>query len=207
MRPRIKFCGITRRADLEAAAAAGADAVGVILVAGTPRSLDPARARDLLRSAPPFLARVGVFADEDPIRIRRIREDLGLTAVQLHGSESPGHCAAVGGVRIKTLRVREDFSPASMEPFDVEAFLLEAPVPGALGGGGVAFDWSRLATHGAFGRRIIVAGGLTPDNVAEAVHLLRPYGVDVSSGVEQSPGVKDAKRMEDFVRAVRGASS
>ncbi len=206
MRPHIKFCGITRRVDLEAAAAAGADAVGVILVPGTPRSLDLARARDLLRSAPPFLARVGVFADEDPIRIRRIREDLGLTAVQLHGSESPGHCAAVGGVRIKTLRVREGWSPASMEPFDVEAFLLEAPVPGALGGGGVAFDWSRLAGQTG-SRRIIVAGGLTPDNVAEAVRLLRPYAVDVSSGVEQSAGVKDATLMEAFVQAVRGASA
>lgn len=206
MRTRIKFCGITRRADLEAAATAGADAIGVILVAGSPRSLDLARARDLMRFAPPFLARVGVFADEDPIRIRRIREDLGLTAVQLHGSESPGHCAAVGGIRIKTLRVREDWSPASMEPYEVEAFLLEAPVPGALGGGGVAFDWSRLAGL-AGDRRIIVAGGLTPDNVAEAVRLLRPYAVDVSSGVEQSPGVKDPELMRAFVQAVRGASS
>ena len=206
MRPRIKFCGITRRVDLEAAAAAGADAIGVILVAGTPRSVDLARARDVLRSAPPFLARVGVFADEDPIRIRRIREDLGLTAVQLHGSESPGHCAAVGGIRIKTLRVREDWSPASMEPYEVEAFLLEAPVHGALGGGGVAFDWSRLAGR-SFNRRIIVAGGLTPHNVAEAVRLLRPYAVDVSSGVEQSPGVKDPALMQAFVQAVRGAST
>jgi phosphoribosylanthranilate isomerase len=204
MRPRIKFCGITRRQDVEAAAAAGADAIGVILVSGTPRAVDPARARELFRSAAPLLARVGVFADEDPMRIRRLREDLGLTAVQLHGSESPGHCAAVGGIRIKTLRVRDDWSAACMEAYDCEAFLLEAPVPGALGGGGVAFDWSRLAGGGE-GRRIILAGGLTPHNVAEAVRLVRPYAVDVSSGVEASPGVKDPVLMEAFAAAVRGA--
>ena len=204
MMPRIKICGITRREDLESAAAAGADAVGVILVKGTPRSLDPARARELLRSAPPLLARVGVFADEDPMHIRRVREDLGLTAVQLHGSESPGHCAAVGGIRIKTLRVRGDWSAVSLESYDCEAFLLEAPVRGALGGGGVAFDWSRLA-GGVAGKRIIVAGGLTPQNVAQAVRLLRPYAVDVSSGVESAPGVKDPRLMEAFVAAVRGA--
>jgi len=206
MKTRVKFCGLTRREDLETAAAAGADAVGVILVPGTPRSLDPARARDLLRAAPPFLARVGVFADEDPMRVRRIRDELGLTAVQLHGSESPGHCAAVGGVRIKTLRVRHNWSPASLESYEVEAYLLEAPVPGALGGGGVAFDWTRIAGLGER-RRIIVAGGLNPGNVAEAVRIARPYAVDVSSGVESSPGVKDALLMQAFVEAVRGAQS
>jgi len=201
MRVRLKFCGMTRREDVETAAALGVDAIGVVFVPGTPRCVEPSRAKELLRGLPPFVARVGVFADEDPIRIRRIREELGLTAVQLHGSESPGHCAAVGGVRIKTFRVRDDWNPALMAAYDCEACLLEAAVPGALGGAGMSFDWERLR-GGVAGRRIILAGGLNPANVAQAVHIVRPYAVDVSSGVESATGIKDRARMEAFISAL-----
>jgi len=201
MRVRLKFCGMTRREDVETAAALGVDAIGVVFVPGTPRCVEPSRAKELLRGLPPFVARVGVFADEDPIRIRRIREELGLTAVQLHGSESPGHCAAVGGVRIKTFRVRDDWNPALLAAYDCEACLLEAAVPGALGGAGMSFDWERLR-GGVAGRRIILAGGLNPANVAQAVHIVRPYAVDVSSGVESATGIKDRARMEAFISAL-----
>ena len=204
MRVLVKFCGLKRREDVEAAAELGADAVGLVLVPGTPRFVEASRARELLRGLPPFVARVGVFADEDPMRVRRLREDLGLTAVQLHGSESPGHCAAVGGIRIKTFRVREGWDAAALAAYDCEACLLEAPLPTAIGGGGVAFDWERIR-GGVPGRRIILAGGLTPDNVGHAIDVVRPYAVDVSSGVESAPGIKDRRRMEAFLEAVRRA--
>jgi phosphoribosylanthranilate isomerase len=202
MRVRVKFCGMMRREDLEWAAELGADAVGLVFVPGTPRCLDTSRARELLRGLPPLLARVGVFADEDPMRVRRVREDLGLTAVQLHGSESPGNCAAVGGVRIKTFRVREDWDAEVLAAYDCEACLLEAPVRGALGGGGVAFDWEKLR-GGVPNRRIVLAGGLTPENVGRAIEVARPYAVDVSSGIESSAGIKDHHRMQAFLDSVR----
>jgi phosphoribosylanthranilate isomerase len=200
VRVRVKFCGMTRREDLESACELGVDAVGLVFVPGTPRHLEVARARELIRGLPPFVARIGVFADEDPVRIRRVREELGLTAVQLHGSESPGHCAAVGGVRIKAFRVRPGWDAAALEAYECEACLLDSPVPGGLGGGGVAFDWGSLG--GLHGRRIILAGGLTPENVAEAIRIVRPHAVDVSSGIESAPGLKDRSRMADFMRAV-----
>ena len=204
MKVLVKFCGLKRREDVEAAAELGADAVGLIFVPGTPRFVEASRARELLRGLPPFVARVGVFADEDPMRVRRLREDLGLTAVQLHGSESPGHCAAVGGIRIKTFRVREGWDASALAAYDCEACLLEAPLSAARGGGGVAFDWERVR-GGVPGRRIILAGGLTPDNVGLAIDIVRPYAVDVSSGVESAPGIKDRRRMEAFLDAVRKA--
>ena len=200
MRVRVKFCGMTRREDLEAACELGVDAVGLVLVPGTPRHVDVARARELIRGLPPFVARVGVFADEDPMRIRRIREELGLTAVQLHGSESPGHCAAVGGVRIKAFRVKPPWDPVVLGAYECDACLLDSPVPGGLGGGGIAFEWGTL--RGLGGRRIILAGGLTPENVAEAIRAVRPYAVDVSTGIESAPGHKDRQRMAAFVQAV-----
>lgn len=193
---------MTRQEDLDSAAELGADAVGLVFVPGTPRCLEVSRARELLRGLPPLLARVGVFADEDPMRVRRVREDLGLTAVQLHGSESPGNCAAVGGVRIKTFRVREDWDAAALAAYDCEACLLEAPLHGVLGGGGVAFDWQRIR-GGVPGRRIVLAGGLTPENVGRAIAVVRPYAVDVSSGIESEVGVKDRHLMEAFIQAVR----
>jgi len=204
VRIRIKFCGMTRREDLERAAELGVDAVGMIFVPGTPRYLDPGRARDLIRGLPPFLSRIGVFADEDPVKVRRIRHEVGLNAVQLHGSESPGHCAAVGGPLIKTIRVRDPWDPKLLDLYEVEGFLLEAPMALRLGGGGVRFDW-RILGGGVAGRRIIVAGGLTAESVGEAVRLTRPYAVDVSTGIESSPGVKDPIRMAAFVEAVRRA--
>jgi phosphoribosylanthranilate isomerase len=191
---------MTRREDLEAACELGVDAVGLVFVPGTPRHVDVARARELIRGLPPFVARVGVFADEDPMRIRRIREELGLTAVQLHGSESPGHCAAVGGVRIKAFRVKPPWEPAVLGAYECDACLLDYPVPGGLGGGGIAFEWGTL--RGLGGRRIILAGGLTPENVPEAIRAVRPYAVDVSTGIESAPGHKDRQRMAAFVQAV-----
>jgi len=202
MRVRIKFCGMTRREDLLAASELGADSVGLVFVPGTPRHLDLARARELLRGCPPLISRVGVFADEDPMRVRRVRDELGLSAVQLHGSESPGHCAAVGGPLIKVFRVSEGWDSSALDRYDCEACLLEAAAPGA--DGKAPFDWERF--RGGFpGRRIILAGGLTPQNVAQAVRSVRPYGVDVSRGIESAPGVKDPRRMEAFLEAVREA--
>jgi phosphoribosylanthranilate isomerase len=202
MRVRIKFCGMTRREDLLAASDLGADSLGLVFVPGTPRFLDLARARELLRGCPPLISRVGVFADEDPMRVRRIRDELGLSAVQLHGSESPGHCATVGGPLIKVFRVSEGWDRRALDRYDCEACLLEATP--SVAGGKAPFDWERF--RGGFpGRRVILAGGLTPQNVANAVRVVRPYGVDVSRGIESAPGVKDPSLMEAFLQAVREA--
>jgi len=206
MRVNVKFCGMTRREDLEAAGDLEADAVGLVFVPGTPRALSIPLARDILRGLPPFVARVGVFADDDPARIRRIRENLALTSVQLHGDETPQDCEAVGGSIIKTFKISEGRAPSLPADYPCDAYLLEADIAGRAGGAGVSFDWKRIS-GGFAGRRIILAGGLTPENVEEAIRIVRPYAVDVSSGIETAPGVKDRGKMTAFLEAVRRASA
>ncbi len=202
MRVRIKFCGMTRREDLEAAAEMGADAVGLVFVRGTPRNVEPDLARDLIRGLPPFLVRVGVFADEEPERVRSIREELALGIVQLHGGEPPEVCEAVGGPLIKTFQVDRGWDPTVLDRYSCGACLLEARRSGSTIGERMAFDWGTLRGRLA-DRRIILAGGLTSRNVAEAIRAVRPYAVDVSSGIESAPGIKDHGRMHAFVEAVR----
>ncbi len=204
MTARVKFCGMTRREDLEAAAGIGVDAVGLVFVPGTPRNLDLDRARELVRGLPPFLGKVGVFADSSAARVRRIREALGLTAVQLHGRETPEQCAAVGGVLIKSFPVTENWDPSILTQYECEACLLEMRGSVKRTAAGVTFDWRRWVGK-KLGRRIILAGGLTPENVAEAVRGVRPYAVDVSRGIESAPGIKDRDRMVAFLEAVRSA--
>lgn len=206
MRVQIKFCGMTRREDLEAAAGMDADAVGLVFVRDTARNVEPERARELIRGLPPFLARVGVFADEEPGRVRRIREEVALGMVQLHGGEPPEVCEAVGGPLIKTFKVDGGWDPSVLGRYSCDACLLEARSSGSTVGGGTAFDWGVLRGRLA-GRRIILAGGLTPRNVAEAIRAVRPYAVDVSSGIESAPGIKDHGKMRAFLEAVRRAES
>jgi phosphoribosylanthranilate isomerase len=206
LRVRVKFCGMTRPEDLEAAADLGADAVGLVFVPGTPRVLSIPRAREILRELPPFVARVGVFADDDPSRIRRIREDLALTSVQLHGDETPLDCQAVGGSIIKTFKIHEGWAVSSTGPYSCHACLLEGESAGRAGGATVPFDWNRLR-GGIPGRRIILAGGLMPENVEEAIRIVRPYAVDVSRGIEAAPGAKDRGKMAAFLEAVRRTST
>jgi len=203
---RVKICGVTRVEDARMAWAAGADALGLNFYARSPRYVTPEQAAALARTRPGLGAVVGVFVNESPEVIRARVRDCGLTAVQLHGDEPPEACAGHGVPVIKALRVRtaEDVERARMYvgAGDVTTLLLDGAAPG-YGGGGVGFDWSLVARLADVGTPVLVAGGLHPGNVLEAVRATRPYGVDVASGVESSPGIKDADAVRAFLRAAK----
>lgn len=203
-RTRVKVCGLCSAADALAAVRAGADAVGVVL-ADSPRRVTLDQARDLLEAVPPFVTRVGVFVDPTLAEVAEAVDTLGLTAVQLHGSETPAFCREVGVRVVKAFRMRDSFGAADVEPFrgSVGAIMLDAYVPGVAGGTGHAFAWDRAILPE--GTAVIVAGGLTPENVGECVRVLAPYAVDVCSGVEERPRVKDHARLAAFFEAVRAA--
>jgi phosphoribosylanthranilate isomerase len=201
---RVKICGVTTVGDALHAAACGADALGFVFFAGSPRCVTPAQARAISEELPPFVTRVGLFVNETPERIRAIAGECGLDAIQLHGDEPPEFCRELPLRVIKALRIRDAASLAGHESFQVSALLLDAWVGGAYGGTGLAFNWE-LATGVARQRPVILAGGLTPANVAEAVRQVRPYGVDVSSGVESGPGKKDPEKVAQFIRMAREA--
>ncbi|MBX3397035.1 MAG: phosphoribosylanthranilate isomerase [Phycisphaerae bacterium] len=212
---RIKVCGITTPRDARLAAEAGADAIGLVF-ARSPRRVSLEQAAAIVEDLPPHVLAVGVFVNEPAASVIRIAEALGLGEVQLHGDEPP---QSVGELRrwrvVKSLRVRD---AASLDPVmryadaGAVAVLLDAFSDRAAGGTGLLFDWELLARareSGAVGHNVplIVAGGLTPTNVAECIGILRPWGVDVSSGVEDAPGVKSADKIARFVAAVRGVDS
>jgi len=193
---RIKICGITNEEDALAAIRCGADALGFVFAKG-PRQIEPERARDIIKKLPPLISTVGVFVDERQQRVREIALRCHLDALQLHGSESPAYCRGFYRKVIKAFRVQDESIAGEMARYGVDAYLLDSST-----GGGTSqrFNWD--LAEGLPGR-IILAGGLTPENVAEAIRRVRPYAVDVSSGVELSPGRKDHRLMEEFVSNVR----
>ncbi|MDR5682466.1 MAG: phosphoribosylanthranilate isomerase [Armatimonadota bacterium] len=199
----MKICGIRTVAAALAAADAGADAVGFVFWEGSRRRVSPEEAAAIARVLPPFVVRVGVFVDGDPEWIDRIRRDVGLDALQLHGNEPPAVCARIGGRVIKALRVRDGTVVQQARDYDVAAILLDTYLEGMVGGTGRSFDWS-LA--GDVGRPLILSGGLTAANVGDAIRRVRPYAVDVSSGVE-TDGQKDPAKIAAFVAAVRAADA
>jgi len=202
---RIKICGITSREDAEHAVACGADALGLVFFTGSPRFIAPDQARDIVASLPPFVTPVGLFVNAATEEIVGTASTCGLGVVQLHGDEPPEACRLEGLKVIKALRVRNAASLALADEYPVSSLLLDAWDPDCYGGSGRCFDW-QLAGKIAARRRLILAGGLTPDNVAEAVRSVRPYAVDVSSGVEEAPGRKDPQKVAAFIRAARGAA-
>ena len=216
MRIRVKICGITRPEWAVAAAEAGADAIGLVF-AGSPRRVSVAEASRIIRALPPWVAPVGVFVDDDPMRVRAMAA-LGLTAVQLHGDEPPESLAELGNLKvIKALRIgsEEDVAAALEWKNESErlgrvadAYLVDARLPagGPKGGSGHKADWrlaARMILEGL--RPLILAGGLGPENVAEAIAAVRPWGVDGSSGLETAPGEKSPEKIRAFVEAVRKA--
>ena len=198
----VKICGITTEDDALLAVAMGADAVGFIF-APSPRQIAVKRAYDISRRLPPEILTVGVFRDEHPSRVIELVHEAGLKAAQLHGHESAADVAAVSrSVRFVIKAVVAGSSDARhADKFGTGLVLLDAPSPGS----GKVFDWS-LAGDVALGPRIILAGGLTPENVVDAVTQVRPWGVDVSSGVESEPGKKDPRLVRSFIAAARAAA-
>jgi phosphoribosylanthranilate isomerase len=204
---RVKICGLTSLEDALIAAEAGADLLGFIFYPPSPRYVTPGRARDIigaLRRAGCTARTVGVFVDEELARVREAVAYCGLDYAQLHGEEPPAYVAALGERAIKAVRVRSEADVARLEAYRAATYLLDAYHPTMPGGTGLTWDWELALTAKRFGP-IILAGGLTPDNVAEAVRRVRPYGVDVSSGVESRPGCKDGAKVRQFVAAAKGA--
>lgn len=204
----MKVCGITNLEDALVAAAAGADALGFNFWPGSPRSIEPSRAAEIISHLPLFVMPVGVFVNEERLRLERIVRRTGVRAVQLHGDETPEAVAALaadGLTVLKALTVGRGFQPQRLRQYSgVAAFLLDAQVKEKRGGTGQAFDWKRAAEANRYGR-ILLAGGLTPENVGEAIRQARPYGVDVCTGVEKKPGVKDHARLREFLKRAKGS--
>lgn len=204
-RTRIKFCGMTRAADVGTAVALGVDAIGLILVPGSPRCLALAQALALRATLPPFVASVALTLDADPAEVQRNAATLRPTLWQFHGSEAPEDCARLGLPFLKAVPMAQpDDAAAFAARYPTAAgFVLDSHAAGGQGGSGLRFDWSRVPAN--LGGRLVLAGGLTPENVFDAVRTLRPYAVDVSSGIESAPGIKDPERMRRFVAEVQRA--
>jgi phosphoribosylanthranilate isomerase len=197
--PRVKICGITSVRDALHAAGCGADALGLVFYADSPRFVTRQLAREIIAELPPFVVPVGLFVNSPAEEICDTATACGFDTVQLHGDERPNDCRLAPLRVIKALRVKDRASLAGIDEYPVSALLLDAWVPGSYGGTGRTFNW-QLAAVAARRRRVVLAGGLTPDNVAEAVRAVRPYAVDVSSGVESAPGRKDPDLVAAFVR-------
>jgi phosphoribosylanthranilate isomerase len=201
---RVKICGITSAEDARVAVEAGADALGFVFVPGTPRFVPPEVAERIVGGLPPFVTAVGVFVDQPLDEVLGISTRCGLHAVQLHGDEPEEFSRRLPLTVIKALRVRDSESLRPIATYPAHAFLLDAFVEGQAGGTGSPVSWD-LASQATGHALIILSGGLRPENVGQAIRRVRPYGVDVSSGVEEAPGRKDHKKVREFIAAVRRA--
>lgn len=205
MTPRIKICGITRREDALAAARLGAHAVGFVFYAGSPRAVTPEQARDIIAALPPFVVPVGLFVNADAAAVRSTLAVAPVQLLQFHGDEAPAFCASFGRPFLRAVRVRPgtDLLQYAQQFHAAQGLLLDAYVAGTPGGTGATFDWSLIPRD--LPLPVILSGGLHADNVAEAVRRVRPWAVDVSSGVEADKGIKDLRKMEAFISGVRNA--
>lgn len=207
IRTRVKICGITRPEDALAAARAGADAIGLVFYPPSPRAVTRERAREIVQVLPPFVSVVGLFVNAQPAEVRAALAALPIDLLQFHGDEAPEECRIYGRPYIKAVAMAPgvDLQAAARRYVDAAGLLLDTHREGVRGGTGEAFDWSQIPP--GLDRPIILAGGLTLENVAAAVQRVRPYAVDVSSGVEVSKGIKDAARIEAFIRGVNSVDS
>jgi phosphoribosylanthranilate isomerase len=202
MRTRVKICGITSRQDAQAAVRLGADALGLVFYPPSPRCVSVEQASGIVERLPPFVCVVGLFVNPSREEIREVLDGVRIDLIQFHGSECPDYCTEHGRPYIKAIRMRPDIDLQAEEAryAGASGLLLDAYRAGVPGGTGEAFDWSRIPP--ALAGRVILAGGLTPDNVADAVRQVRPYAVDVSGGVEREKGIKDPEKIERFMRGV-----
>ena len=203
MPARVKICGLTRRGDVEAAIRFGADAVGFVFVPASPRCVTREAAASLCRGVPPFVARVGLFAGQDATEVWSVLETVPLNLLQFHGQESAEYCRQFRRPYIKAVSrpTTESIALTEQEHPNAAGILADSHAPGGMGGTGKMLDWSHLR---AGKLPLILAGGLNSGNVAAAVRLVRPWAVDVSSGVETSPGIKDADAMQRFIEEAKG---
>jgi len=200
----VKICGITSTADALAATEAGADALGFMFYEKSPRNIALKAAVEITRQLPPFVIKVGVFVNAPEAVVMRAVSECGLNILQFHGDETPDYCQLFPVMTIKAFRIRDAASLKALPDYKTDAWLLDAHAPDQLGGTGEKFNWDLAVEAQKLGRPIFLAGGLTPENVAEAVRRVRPYAVDVSSGVEASPGKKDHEKVRAFIRAAKG---
>jgi phosphoribosylanthranilate isomerase len=196
---KVKVCGMTNLKDAMVAVEEGADAVGFIFYKKSPRSVTMKTVREIILELPPFVDTVGVFVDETAEQINKIADSCNLDIIQLHGDESPTFCKRIRRRVIKAFRVKDMQSVKKLSSFQVSGFLLDTFSKDLHGGTGKVFDWNLALPAKKFGP-VIMAGGLTPNNVQQAIRQVRPYGVDVCSGVESAPGIKDHKKIKAFLK-------
>lgn len=201
---KIKICGFTNVEDALAAAETGADALGFVFWEGSPRCVSARRVSEIVRRLPGWILKTGVFVNPSEDLVLRAIGECGLNLLQFHGDETPDFCQRFGIMTMKAFRVRDAASLSRLEHYRTDAWLLDAYVAGKPGGSGEIFNWALAREAQLRGRPVFLAGGLTPGNVGDALKQVCPYGVDVSSGVEASPGVKDHEKMRAFVKAARG---
>lgn len=200
MGTKVKFCGITRVEDAVMAASMGVDAIGLVFVAGSPRSVDPSTAAEICRALPPLVGTVGLFMDAPEEFVRSVVADVPLNWLQFHGAETPEYCRAFGRPWIKALPMASPGDVQYHHWSDASALLLDAHAAGGMGGSGETFDWENAVAPAI---PWILAGGLNPDNIGRALKVLAPSAVDVSSGIESAPGIKDAKLMRRFMNEIQ----
>jgi phosphoribosylanthranilate isomerase len=199
---RVKICGITAVEDALLAVEAGADALGFVFHVKSPRNISPENAKSIIQALPPFVQTVGLFVNSSIETINDVSDLCGLDLVQLHGDESPEFCTRVNRRAIKAFRIKDRSSLDPLGDYRVAGYLLDAWVPSAYGGTGHSFNWELAVEAKRYGT-IILAGGLTPENIRQAVAQVAPYGVDVSSGVECAPGRKDPEKVREFVKRAK----
>jgi phosphoribosylanthranilate isomerase len=206
IRTRIKICGMTNKAEITHAVNEGVDALGFIFVKKSPRYIDPEKAREIISTFPPFVDAVGVFMNDDPDIVSEIIRYCGLTVAQLHGNETPAYCRHLQGRILKAFQVTPEMTNQDLHSYDavVSGFLLDTFHKDMGGGTGKTFDWS-LLDNLEIHKPVVLAGGLTVDNVGQAIHKVRPFAVDVNSGIETEPGRKDPALISQLITEVRKA--
>ncbi|MDM8565806.1 phosphoribosylanthranilate isomerase [Candidatus Halobeggiatoa sp. HSG11] len=203
---RVKICGITRPQDAIFAADLGVDAIGLVFYANSPRAVEIAQAQAIIQKLPPFVTTVGLFVNAKPNFVQHVLANVSLDVLQFHGEETPDYCVGFSKPYIKALRMRPDINIKQYTQIytSAQALLLDSYVKGTKGGTGVTFDWQQVPTD--LSTPIIVAGGLTADNVTQVITKLQPYAVDISGGVESAKGIKDAEKITAFMQGVLNAN-
>lgn len=203
MSVKVKICGLTNLPDAQAAVAAGADLLGFIFAVASPRRLTVEAAAEIAREIPPHILKVGVFVNPTEDLVMQALRECELGLLQFHGEEAPEFCTSFGVMNMKAFRIRDERSLKALKDYPTDAWLLDTYSEKQAGGTGQTFNWDLAVAAKQLGRPIFLAGGLTPDNVAEAVRRVQPFAVDVSSGVELAPGKKDHGKVEAFIRAAK----